>query len=228
MKIRKRKLLVILLVTSQLGCMLFGLASAAGWLHRAVSDMLEARVAAEGRSLVHELAAKTSRIADGPVEPGTPRWEELQSLIESVDVPYDGFASAFRYDTGALVCHSALREDPELLRLFPGRVFVEMHGDVAPLTAAMHSRVERGESLLAGEIVFDGQLQRMTAYALPRMNAVLAVHQSDEAVEKAINRRLGLSGDAGWLRAHGVDYRRRLPADHLYRESLRELASPCE
>ena len=81
----------MLLVTSQLACMLFGLASAAGWLHRAVSEMLEARVTAEGRSLVHELAARTSSIAAESVEPGTPWWEEVQTIVESVDVPAQRF-----------------------------------------------------------------------------------------------------------------------------------------
>ena len=100
--------------------------------------------------------------------------------------PHNGFAAAIRYDTGALVCHSALREDPELLGLFPGRVFVEMNGEVAPLSLAMRSTVEQGNRLLGGEIMFDGQLQRMTAYALPRMNVVLAIYQSDAAVEMAI------------------------------------------
>ena len=56
----------------------------------------------------------------------------------------DPLLRKIRYDTGALVCHSALRDDPELLRLFPGRVFVEMNGEVAPLTSAMRAtRIDR-------------------------------------------------------------------------------------
>ena len=71
MKIRQRKLLVFLLVTSQLGCMFFGLASAAGWLHSAISDVIASRVDAEGRSKTHELAARVETLNIESVQVGS-------------------------------------------------------------------------------------------------------------------------------------------------------------
>lgn len=186
MRIRQRRFLLILLVTSQLGCMIFGLASAAGWLHRAVSDVIAARVSAEGRSLAHELAAGVALPPTGSVEPGTEIWEQLQERCESMRVPYDGFAAVLEYDTGALLCHSNLSDQPGLLRRFPGRSFVSTSDMSGPLATLVRERYESGERITSGRVVFEGQLHLVTACAMPTAGAIMAVYQSDAAVEQAV------------------------------------------
>lgn len=167
--------------------MFFGLATAAGWLHGAISEVIASRVDAEGRSLAHELAAKAGALRIDSVEPGTPGWRELQDLCAATSVPNQGFACVLKQDTGALICHSRLQADPGLLRLFPGRELLATSKTAAPITTLAREAMASGRRLITGRMALEGELQLFAGYSLPELNVILAIHQSEAAVERTIS-----------------------------------------
>ncbi|QDS98925.1 HD-GYP domain-containing protein [Adhaeretor mobilis] len=186
MRIKQRKFLVILLIVSQLGCMLFGLASASGWLNRVVTEVIASRVEAEGRSLAHELATKAGELDLESVEPGTKDWQRLQDLCASIEIPHDGAACMLRLDTGAIICHSNLEDDPALLGKFPGRALLSTGTTAAPIITISVEASQLGRRLIAGKVEIDGKLQVFTGYTMPQINALLAIYQSDASIDKAV------------------------------------------
>lgn len=185
MQIKRRRLLVLLLIVSQFGCLAFGMFWAAQWLHGAFGEFIGRNFAAQGRLMACELAR---RIEDSPIasiEPGTPDWERLQAICEATHVPHDGFATIMRGDTGSLVCHSQLKEDPRLLSSFPGRMPLVSGDGVTPLVEAARRADERGGLPATGKIEVDGRLFIVACVSLPKLNAVLAVEQPDAAIAEA-------------------------------------------
>jgi putative two-component system response regulator len=183
MRIKQRRLLVLLLIVSQLGCLGFGVVWATQWLHQTFDEFLSRNVASQGRAISYELAHRIGEEPIASIEPGTAGWSRLQQLCEQTDVPHKGFISVLRRDTGALLCHTRLNDDPSLLGTFPGRQPLVKGDAVASVIEAVHDAQDSGRLLATGQIEFDGNLYEMACLALPQLNAILAVQQSDAEID---------------------------------------------
>ncbi len=183
MKIKSRYFLLALLIASQTACLGFGVVWATGWLWNAFRNEVYNHVVAEGRALAHELALKTAEMGLENIEPGSADWKRLQSLCEQAVIPHDGFALVMRRDNGAMVCHPNIEKDPGLLRLFPGRYPLISEHSTAPVITLIRESEDQGVRVVTGRVEFDGQLHIISAYSLPQLNAVLAVYQSDRAID---------------------------------------------
>ncbi len=186
MQIKSRFFLVALLVSSQAACLGFGTIWATGWLWTAFEVVVHEHVSAKGQALAHELALKATELELGDVEPGTPDWHRLQSLCESTDIPHQGFMCIMRPDSGAMLCHPDLQDDPGLLRLFPGRCLLMNEEGAAPITALLHEAENEDSRVVTGKVELDGELHAFTGFRLSELNAVLAVYQSDYAIDQFI------------------------------------------
>ena len=183
MQIKSRFFLVALLVSSQAACLGFGVAWATGWLWTAFETVVHEHVAAKGQALAHELALKAAEMQLDSVEPGTAGWQRLQELCETAAIPHDGFVCIMRPDNGAMLCHPNLENDPGLLRLFPGRHLVLTEGGSAPITRLVKDSTASDSRLVTGKVMLDGSLHAFTGFHLANMKAVLAVYQSDVAID---------------------------------------------
>lgn len=185
MQIKQRRLLVLLLMVSQLGCLGFGVIWATQWLHRTFDEFISHNVSAQGRSMAYELAHRVGEVPITTIEPGTSDWDLLQEMCEKADVPHHGFVAVFRRDTGALVCHSRLKDDPSLLQTFPGRAPLVSDDGIEPIIEAVSNADRSGRMLATGELEFDGELYQAACLALPQVNAILAVQQSELEIDRA-------------------------------------------
>ena len=184
MQIKSRFFLVALLVSSQAACLGFGVVWATGWLWTAFETVVHEHVAAKGQALAHELALNASEMQLKNVEPGTQDWQRLQELCETANIPHNGFVCVMRPDNGAMLCHPQLEKDPGLLRLFPGRYLVQTDTSAAPITTLIDEATRhRGSRLVTGKVMLDGNLHAFTGFRLSNLNAVLAVYQSDIAID---------------------------------------------
>lgn len=186
MQIKSRFFLVALLVASQAACLGFGVIWATGWLWTAFEVVVHEHVTAKGQALAHELAIRTADLGLQTVEPGTSDWERLQQMVELCTIPHKGFVCIMRPDSGAMICHPDLEEDPGLLRLFPGRCLLMTDEGAAPITALVNEAREADSHVVTGKVELDGDLHVFTGFRLPDLNAVLAVYQSDNAIEQFI------------------------------------------
>ena len=186
MQIKSRFFLVALLVASQAACLGFGVIWATGFLWRAFEVVVHEHVSANGQALAHQLAIKAAALKPDTVEPGSSDWQRLQELVESVEIPHNGFVCIMRPDNGAMLCHPDLAADPGLLRLFPGRALLMNEEGAAPITSLMSEGPTASSQVVTGKVELDGVLHVFTGFRLPTMNAVLAVYQSDNAIEQFI------------------------------------------
>jgi len=183
LRIKSRFFLVALLVVSQAACLGFGMVWATGWLWREFEEVVQSNVVSQGKAIAHGLAVKTDDFGLESVKPGTPGWEKVQALCKQASIPHQGFACLIRYDNGAMLCHPNLAKDPGLLRLFPGRSLLISDTTTAPITSLIHEATAAGRHVVQGKVELDGNLHVVTAYSLPKLNAVFAVYQSDMAIE---------------------------------------------
>lgn len=184
MRIKQRRLLVLLLIVSQLSCLGFGLVWATQWLHKTFDDFISLNAAAQGRALAYELAHRIGHEQITSIEPGTSGWDRLQNLCEKANVPAGGFVSILRRDTGALACQTGLNDDPALLGTFPGRAPLVKSDGVASVIDSLREAESRGDLLTGGQIERNGRLYEASCLALPQLNAILAVHQSVAEIER--------------------------------------------
>jgi response regulator RpfG family c-di-GMP phosphodiesterase len=187
MHFQRRQLLVVLLIVSQLGCMSFGVLWASQWLRGAFNEFVQRTTAAQNRSIVFELARRLTEKSIKNVDPGSSGWTGMQQLCEQMPIPHDGFISVIDRDTGALVCHSRLKQDPTLLRKFPGRSVLVTKERIAPLIDAARRAEVVDKSTASGEVEASGQLYQATCLSLPKLHAVLAVHQSQASIDKSVD-----------------------------------------
>lgn len=183
MRIKSRFFLVAMLVTSQAACLGFGVVWTTGWLWQEFEMVVHHNVVSQGKAIAQELAAKTSGLALKNVEPGTSGWLQVQSLCEQTQIPHEGFACLMRYDNGAMICHPDLPEDPGLLRLFPGRSLLLRGESSVSITTAMREVEAANGHVVQGKVELDGDLHLVTAYGLPKLNAIMAVYQRDRSIE---------------------------------------------
>jgi len=186
MRIKSRFFLVALLVASQAACLGFGVVWATGWLWTAFEEVVQEHVVAKGQAIAHELALKAAEMSLQTVEPGTADWQRLQEMCEQAVIPHDGFACLMRPDNGAMLCHPNLKQDPGLLRLFPGR-YLLMNGEgAAPITQLINEANDADSYLVTGKVELEGGLNVFTGFRLANLDAVLAVYQSDIAIDQFI------------------------------------------
>ncbi len=183
MRIKSRFFLVALLVASQAACLGFGVVWATGWLWRNFEKVVYDYVVAEGESVAQGIALKVSYMRLNNVKPGSNGWKRLQKLCEEEVIPYDGFVCIMRRDDGAMLCHPNLKQDPRLLRLFPGKGLLLNKKGSEPVSVVVRKSEAAGEQVITGKVELDGEIHVFTGFSLPRIDAILAVYQSDMAID---------------------------------------------
>lgn len=183
MRIKSRFFLVALLVASQAACLGFGVVWATGWLWKNFENVVYDYVIAEGKAVAQGVALEISDMRLNNVKPGSEDWQRLQSLCEQEVIPHNGFVCMMRQDDGAMLCHPSLRHDPGLARLYPGRGLLVNRSSAAPITEVIRKSEASGEQVITGKVELDGEVHVFTGFSLPRINAILAVYQSDVAID---------------------------------------------
>lgn len=183
MRIKSRSFLLALLVASQAACLGFGVMWATGWLWRNFENVVYDYVIAEGKAVAQEVALKVSEMRLHDVEPGSAGWQRLQRLCEQEMIPHSGFVCIMRSDTGAMLCHPNLQQDPGLLRLFPGRGLLINGDKSAPITEVVREAEAAAEVVVTGRVELDGDTHVFTGFSMPKIDAILAVYQSDMAID---------------------------------------------
>jgi response regulator RpfG family c-di-GMP phosphodiesterase len=186
MYIKNRCFLLALLIASQAACLGFGVAWATGWLWEAFEGVVHNYVTAQGRAETHQLALEIQALGLTTAEPGTADWQKLQELCETTQVPHEGFVCIMRRDNGAMLCHPNLKQDPGLLRLFPGRGLLINKQTSGPILQLAKNVEADRLPVVVGKVDLDGQVHAFTGYSLPSLNAILGVYQSDMAIDDFI------------------------------------------
>ncbi|RIK73661.1 MAG: hypothetical protein DCC67_17630 [Planctomycetota bacterium] len=186
MLLKRRRMLILLLAASQLGCMTFGILWASQWLQATFRRCIERNAIAESETVVFELARRVDEAALDSVSPGSKGWHKLQQLCDDTLVPHRGFVAVVSSKTGALISRSGLRTDPSLLRSFPGRSAIVHRDGVSPLILAAR-KSERGAKFpVVGEVEYQGELYQATCLSLPELGAVIVAYMSQASLDGSV------------------------------------------
>jgi len=183
MRKNSRLFLFALLVACQSACLGLGIAWATGWLWSAFEGAVHVTVRSQGKALAHELVYKTTDMGLESIEPDSEGWQQVQELCEQTDIPHKGFVCVMQADNGKMLCHPQLSSDPGLQRLMPGYSLLLNQETSVPITVAVHQAEADREKVVQGKVELDGEVHFVTAYRLEGLNAILAVYQSDMAVD---------------------------------------------
>jgi len=185
-QIKNRCFLLALLIAGQAACLGFGVAWATGWLWQAFEVVVHNYVSAQGKAEAHQIALEIEALGLNTAEPGTADWQKLQQICENTTIPHDGFVCLMRRDNGAMLCHPNLKSDPGLLRLFPGRGLLINNETSGPILKLVETIEADRPPVITGKVDLDGEVHAFTGFSLPHMNAILAVYQSDMAINSFI------------------------------------------
>jgi len=199
MRIKRRRLLIITLSACQLGCLVFGVVWAVGWLKDAFDHVLRLHTDSVGRSVALEIVGRFEDLSVRSIDPGTRGWESVQRICEELEAPNDGYISVVRADNGALLCHPDLKDDPTLLGRFPGRSFLQTPKATISLIDAVSSASLDAHGFVTGKMEHDGRLYIVSSYLLPKLNAILLVHQSEAHIDHAIEQLVQPVMQAGFV-----------------------------
>lgn len=220
-----RQPLVLLLVLAQIGCLTFGVVWAAQWLRRSYEQVVERDVAAQGQSIALEVARRAADLPPDSVEPGAQGWDSFQSLCEQVKVPRQGFVAIMRADTGALVCHTRLEQDPELLAQFPGQSLLVSDQKVTSILEATNADADKTEPVASGYVEESGELYNASCLAVPRLDVVVGVYQSARSVNQEVAQFVNPLVQAGFVLIASVVAGTALITSYIVRRYRRAVAA---
>ena len=177
MRISKRWLLILLLVASQAVCLLPGVAWFSGWLRSSLMQTLQQQVLADNQLAAQRVAALIDQMKLDSVQPGSAGWERLQTAVEAIHLPNDGFVSIVDGDTGRLLCQPDVREKPALgdLRLGLSKL-INQDGERPIIeTDASHGA--------SGWLQMPDGMQLVAVYDLPQLHAKVIAHRREQLIQ---------------------------------------------
>ncbi|MFG0328514.1 MAG: HD-GYP domain-containing protein [Phycisphaerales bacterium] len=189
MRITKRMLLAVLLSIAQLACLVLGLAWFANWLHRDLDRMMRAQVLADNALVASQMAELIEVMGIETLEPESADWERLQSTIETIRLPNDGFLCVVSNETGALVCHPELRHNPDLRKMTPG--MSTLASIASPATGESIVNAARDGASASGWARMGDGAHLIGVRDIPRLDVKVLAHQRERGIAAAVARVTG-------------------------------------
>jgi len=113
----KRTLLVAALLIGQLLCLLAALAVFGRWLDQGLTRIVRQRVLMANRQIASEIGRLIDRMELPTVTPDSDGWQHVQTLIEGMHLPNGAFFCLVDGDTGRVISHLQLKNQPELAQV---------------------------------------------------------------------------------------------------------------
>lgn len=187
MKITKRALLVELLSAVQVVCLTVALLGGAFWVRASVQKIVRTQIMGDNKLVAQQMSKLIDRSDFSAIEFGTDDWSELQSLVEDVSLPNDGYMCIADAQDGRLLCHPQMRTNPELREsdVFSSMILV---GEARSSIRETLARNETTQAQQFTGLIGGGNATEVVSVAsLPQLDSVLFVHQSEKGFRKAVN-----------------------------------------
>lgn len=185
LKIRKRSLLVGLISMATLGCLLVGLLFYSGWLHLRIQSVVYSQVLNDNIQTAKQLNRLIDEMGIGDIREHPESWERLQSVVEDIELPNEGFVCVVDQDSGLLLCHPAMRQKPELRNVPVGKCAINIEGEDTDIVSAIS---DNNFSATGGVAYIKGETQVVAVGHIKHLNANVLVHQRASGISSAISR----------------------------------------
>lgn len=204
MKITKKSLLVELLSGVQVVCLTIAMLLSAFWIRSKVHTIVREQMMAENQLIATQMAKLIDRTPIRSVDFGSEGWERLQTLIEDVKLPNEGYMCVADATDGKLICHPKIRTHPELRDTNVGQNKVKFGDKFSTVRdTALDSSPGAARSITG--VAGGGNASEVVSIAsLPDVHSILLVHQSEKGFRKAVNALLMPIGGIGLVVGLGL------------------------
>ncbi|MEM6470068.1 MAG: HD domain-containing phosphohydrolase [Planctomycetota bacterium] len=185
MRITKKAQLVELLSELQVICLTVALLGGAFWVRSSVHEIMRNQVMGDNQLIATQMSKLIRKRPDiSTIEFGNQSWDELQTLIEDVSLPNEGYMCVADAEDGSLLCHPKIRSNPQLRGAnVLGRPII-VDDRAIPLKHAFDRNTNRTFTGIAGN---GNSTEVVSVATLPKLGSVLLVHQSEAGFRKAVN-----------------------------------------
>lgn len=159
------------------------------WVRGQVGSVTRNQILDSNRIIAEQMGRLLTNIGSEQLVIGDAAWERFQSIVEETTLPNDGYLCIADADSGRLLCHPNIRQNPGL-------------GSVRIDSTVARSLAQREFNIFAdavahpsgeastGLVESNSQTEIVSAAFLRNINGVLFVHQSESATRAAVARIL--------------------------------------
>ena len=112
---KKNAILIATLAAFQLFVLLIGVAVFAQWVNNRMSSVVRRQVLQDNEQIAAQMALLIEQSQPRKLKRGSRDWEILQSTVEKISLPNDGFLCIIESNSGELLCHPDLRRMPNMM-----------------------------------------------------------------------------------------------------------------
>lgn len=105
----KKSLLIILHLCAQVTCLLAGVFLFASLFTIRLQNELRSTILKSNQEMVEQASLFIQELHQSSFPMGSESWSQLQSIVERLKLPNDGFLCVIEHDSGKLLCHPHLR-----------------------------------------------------------------------------------------------------------------------
>jgi HD-GYP domain-containing protein (c-di-GMP phosphodiesterase class II) len=109
-------------------------------------------------------------------------WEQIQRIVERTRLPNDGFLCVIESDSGRVLCHPELRDNPILATMQPGQSALE--GDQGGGRPVIHAA--RGPDPVSGLVYMPDGPHLVAARDIPELGIKVLAHQRQRGITQVI------------------------------------------
>ncbi|MCG8649816.1 MAG: HD domain-containing protein [Pirellulales bacterium] len=177
-----------------------GLTCYAGWLKTRLRQTIHDQVVADNIQTAQQLARLVREI--GLQDFRSPSsWERMQSIVEDIRLPNEGFVCVVDSESGELLCHPEMRRNPGLRDVAIGLSELSVDGVKSTVIEATRQKIG---TAVGGIAMIGGETHVLAAAHLPDIASDVLVHQRQSGIEHAVNRIITPTKRLGYVVALAV------------------------
>jgi response regulator RpfG family c-di-GMP phosphodiesterase len=179
--IRSRLWLVIALLLGQTAALAVGIVLYQRRLTETVTETHRTQVLESNGVLARQLSSMVESQRLGPIARDSVAWHWLQSNVELISLPNDGFVCILDRD-GRVLCHPRLKDDPSLVGRQMGSLTLHSpDGEALGSIMDYSQTLENGESV-NGRVYFPSGAHLVGVSRVGGQGARLVVHQNEAGI----------------------------------------------
>lgn len=178
--IKKTSILIGLLAGFQAVVLLLGVGLFAHWMTGRMSQLVRNQVLQDNQQIAAQMAGLIEQLQPTNFKRGSEDWEKLQSAVEKISLPNDGFLCIIASASGELLCHPELRQKPEM-----------MSPAMAPLNQTGGQAIPIMQAEGAGWATMPDGNHLIAVHDMPQQGIRVLAHQRESGLLQATSSIIG-------------------------------------
>ncbi len=190
MKITKNSQLIEWLSGIQVICLAIALVGGGFWVRAEIQQVVRKQIMGDNELIAMQMSKLIRQYEIEKVEYGNESWERLQSLVEDVSLPNEGYMCVADSITGKLLCHPDIRTTPMMREADVSTMPISFATGVSNVRQQLETNSKLEDVPATGLMGSGNGTQVVSVASLPDQGGVLFVHQSEKGFRNAVNMLL--------------------------------------